>query len=153
VPQYGFWVFCQNTGEEVESDSFGRGHDDFEDQDEKRAVEPSSRQPKIVPDLTFDVAGSRVFLDVSCANPCARSVVKYAGASALAAAGHRELDKLRKYDGLIRSTGAMCVPFVVESFGAFCKKASEYRNDCSVRRVVVSHGWFLRFRFQEDNIP
>jgi hypothetical protein len=78
------------------------------------------------PDCLLIGAHKTVAIDVSVACPTAASYVKAAARTALATASVREATKLAKYDALCAEHGWRMVPFVMESYGAFGRRALDF---------------------------
>jgi hypothetical protein len=78
------------------------------------------------PDCLLIGAHKTVAIDVSVICPTAASYVRPAARTALAAAHVREAMKLAKYDALCAAHGWRMVPFVMESYGAFGRRALDF---------------------------
>jgi hypothetical protein len=85
----------------------------------------SSRETRLRPDLTVLTSQGRFLVDV--ATVCT-SAPSYEDSTAEAQRQRRERSKHAKYDWIARNENSTVVPFVVDSYGALGKEATQFLN-------------------------
>jgi len=94
-----------------------------------------------IPDGHVLTGADEVYWDVSVVHPCAASYVRLAAQKHLAAAFARENAKRKDYEGPAQKDGAVFVPFVIETFGAFGFAAKDLLK--KVRAFATKSGSFV----------
>jgi hypothetical protein len=74
-------------------------------------------------------------------HPTARSLLEYSVRESLGAAKQGARSKSLKFEAFSRAQGATFVPFVVETFGGFCKEAVSFISTLATFSGLHSQVW------------
>ena len=92
-------------------------------------------------DLRVALGSELFYIDVAVVHPTSSSYLNRSCTSRLAAARAQVAIKQAKYDALCEAENATFIPFVVETFGGFCKEAKAFVNKLARHAELASNVW------------
>jgi hypothetical protein len=92
---------------------------------EEPREEPGPNSSRRRTDIKIFLGPTAYSVDVGVVHPTAPYSIRYSAREPLGAADAYAKHKIRKYSAQAEREGATFVPFIVETFGGFCKQATE----------------------------